>query len=110
MEDLDFAVKNMQPAEDRTMFGVWAARTLQARIALHEGTFRKYHGIEGAEDFLKVAEEASGDVLANGGFSLHSGSYQSLFNSQELKDNSEMILFANIRLRSPNSPHTMSSI
>lgn len=93
MEDLDFAVKNMLPAEDRTMFGVWAARTLQARIALHEGTFRKYHGIEGADDFLKVAEEASGDVLANGGFSLHSGSYQSLFNSQELKDNSEMILF-----------------
>lgn len=93
MEDLDFAVKNMQPAEDRTMFGVWAARTLQARIALHEGTFRKYHGIEGADDFLKVAEEASGDVLANGGFSLHSENYQSLFNSQELKDNSEMILF-----------------
>lgn len=28
MEDLDFAVKNMLPAEDRTMFGVWAARTL----------------------------------------------------------------------------------
>lgn len=92
MEDLDFAVKNMINQTNRTVYSKWVALALQARIALHEGTFRKYHGLEGGDEFLKIAENASTRIMKEGGFTLHPD-YTGLFNSKELKVNPEMILF-----------------
>ena len=55
IEDLDFAVTNL-PVE-RSVYRVtrWAALALKSRVCLFEGTFRKYHGSDGYESYLRLA-------------------------------------------------------
>lgn len=43
MADLDYAVHNMKDSYSTTVIYRNVALAIQARIALHEGTFRKYH-------------------------------------------------------------------
>ena len=44
MADLDYAVANMsENMGNRSVFSKWYALAMQARICLHEGTYRKYH-------------------------------------------------------------------
>lgn len=74
------------------------ALALKARICLHEGTFRKYHGIEGHEKFLNDAINATDKLIAGGNYSIHSTGnpetdYRSLFSTLDLKDNKEMIYY-----------------
>src|SRR5690606_31881723 len=49
----------------------WTALALKSRAALFEGTFRKYHGIEGAEAYLNLCVQASEELIDNGGYSLY---------------------------------------
>lgn len=44
----------------------WTALALKSRFCLFEGTFRKYHNIEGAEDFLKECVSASEALMTSG--------------------------------------------
>lgn len=76
---------------------------VQARIALHEGTFRKYHPelkLNDGDRFLKIAVEACQKIMDTKSYSLsttkESGlpAYQSLFCSTDLTQNPEMILVA----------------
>lgn len=96
MEDLDFAADNMLPnISDRTVVSQAAAIALQARIALHEGTFRKYHHLSDAEKYLTIAHDASKRLIDNAEafkLALHKD-YGEMFNSKELKGNSEAILY-----------------
>lgn len=78
IEDLDFAVTNLQNADDiksvektfRATKG--AALALKARACLFEGTFRKYHGksyeAEGGKSYQWYLEEAAkaADLLMSG--------------------------------------------
>ncbi|MDE6348767.1 MAG: RagB/SusD family nutrient uptake outer membrane protein [Bacteroides sp.] len=100
MADLDFAVKNMKPGASKTRIYRNVALALQARIALYEGTFRKYHtelGLDDADRFLQIAVSAA-EQLMDGTYSLSevkSGNleaYESLFCSLDLTTNPEMIL------------------
>lgn len=104
MEDLDFGTKNiMTDLENRTVYNRWYAYGLLARIALHEGTFRKYHtelGLENtADDFLKIAVTACEAVMANTtDFEIYDtdgpdDSYRNLFISTNLSKCKEIILF-----------------
>lgn len=79
----------------------WAALMLQARIALYEGSFRKYHpelGLEStANQFFEIAAAASKELMESGEFGIHkTGSIQSdyfdLFQSEVLAGNKEVIL------------------
>lgn len=84
MEDIDFAIANLP--EEQSVYRVtrWTARALKSRIALFEGTYRKYHGIDGYEEFLNACVSASEPFLT-GPYSIYtSGStpYQDLFTSQ----------------------------
>lgn len=101
MADLAFAVKNIKADETKTMFNKWSALAMQARIALHEGTFRKYHeelNLSNGDDFIKIAKQASWEIIEHGGFAISSesvegcGAYQSLFGNPNLLQNPEMIL------------------
>lgn len=101
MADLQFAVENIQPIDSRTRINRWAALALMARVALYEGTFRKYHtelNLQGtANTFLEKAVWATNEIMANGGFEITgSGAegYRNLFISGDLSGNKEMILFA----------------
>ena len=75
-----------------------AALALKARMCLFEGTFRRYHGIEGDTEFLQAAYDAAGELMKpEYGYSLFKGSkpsqaYHELFIQADYNDNPEVIL------------------
>ena len=82
MADLDFAVTHMKTTKSTTRIYRDAALAVQARIALHEGTFRKYHNLGDWEEMLKQSAAASLELIQKGGFSLYktgSTPYRDLF-------------------------------
>lgn len=97
---LDWAIENL-PAADKAVKGRInkdVALALKSRICLHEGTFRKYHNIDGAEKFLKEGMKASNQLITDNHYSIyntgHSESdYRTLFSTLDLKDNKEMIYY-----------------
>lgn len=103
MADLDFAVTHMKDTKSTTRIYRNAALAIQARIALHEGTFRKYHPeleLTDGDKFLKIAAEACWKIMDTQTYSLstvkESGLpvYQSLFCTTDLTQNPEMVLVA----------------
>ena len=79
-----------------------AALALKARMCLHEGTFRRYHSLEGDVKFLEQAYEAAGRLMGSEfNYSLFEGSgahnkpskaYYDLFIQANYDNNSEIIL------------------
>ena len=63
MEDVDFAIANLPEVQNVYRVPRWTARALKSRIALFEGTFRKYHGLDGYEEFLQACVNASEPFL-----------------------------------------------
>ncbi len=103
-EDYQFAMDHVQEDVPVGAVNRWTVMAYCSRNALYEGTFRKYHGELGlqstATTYLKLAEEVSQNLMDNGGFSIYTtgkpnSDYLSLFNSQDLTDNPEVI-FTNI--------------
>lgn len=100
-EDLDYAVANMKDGDSKTKIYKVIALAEQARIALNEGTFRKYHpelGLNDADRFLQIAADASEAIMNNYSYSIStapSGTmppYRALFSSLDLSGNGEVIL------------------
>lgn len=102
MADLDYAIAHVW--EDADRYGTidkWSALFLKSRIALHEGTFRKYHSelnlSETATFFLQESHEASRELMESGRFSLFStgdtaNDYYEFFAADAYFDNPEVIL------------------
>jgi len=104
LEDLDYAMANVRESVPTGTPNVWAVKAFTARVALYEGTYRKYHselGLEGSSaQLLEKAKNVAQDIMNSGLFSIfNSGNpesdYGSLFGSQNLLGNPEVIL-ANI--------------
>lgn len=99
MADLDFAVTTMKnESGSRTRWYKSGALAMQARIALSEGCWRKYHselGLNDADRFFRVAADACKAIMNTGNYELSTGegAYEALFNSQDLSSNKEMIIF-----------------
>ena len=101
MADLDFAYKNVRESVPVGTPGKWAVATLYTRAALYEGTYRKYHSelnLSGsANTFLQTAARVAGEIIAAKKFSIYNTNrpdqdYATLFASQDLTGNSEVIL------------------
>lgn len=101
MKDLDFAVKYMKDGKSKTKIYKVVALAEQARIALNEGTFRKYHpelGLTDYDKFLQLAVTATQAIMDNYDYAIStapSGTmppYRALFSSLNLSANSEVIL------------------
>ncbi|MBE8712639.1 RagB/SusD family nutrient uptake outer membrane protein [Sphingobacterium hungaricum] len=100
MEDLDFAVSNVRENVPTGTPGKWAVYLMQAKIALHEGTYQKYHqelNLQTSDQFLKTAESAAQEIINSAKFSIHNtgnpeNDYAALFESQDLTSNTEVIL------------------
>lgn len=78
MNDLDFAIENIDSSsndESRNYITKYVAAAFKSRIALFEGTFRKYHANYNLADsvswFLQEAADAASIVMDEGGFSLN---------------------------------------
>ncbi len=75
-----------------------AALALKARFCLFEGSFRRYHGLEGGDEYLKAAYDAAGELMKpDYGYFLFKGSspekaYYELFIQADYKSNPEIIL------------------
>ncbi len=96
VEDLDYAIANITATTDasHTTITKDVARAWKSRIALFEGTFRKYHAnglAQGlgntAGTWLQAAADAAQQVMDGGHFSLYTGggtdnSYRQLFSSE----------------------------
>jgi hypothetical protein len=103
-EDLEFARQYVDAAGDEDRAGAvnrWVVRAIMAQAALYEGTYRKYHAeLElqaTANQYLELAAEVAGEIIDDGGFALHEtgrpeSDYASLFISEDLEGNSEVIL------------------
>lgn len=103
MADLDYASANVSTnMGNRSIMSRWYALTTQARICLHEGTFRKYHDELNLQNtatrFLEKAVEAASKVMESGLFEIDKTggtdvAYQRLFTGYALDKSKEIILF-----------------
>ncbi len=94
LEDIDVAIENLPSGKDVFRVTKWTALALKSRIFLFEGTFRKYHGLQGWEDCLKESAAASLKFINESGYGIYkSGTtpYQNLFTLAD-SDRSEVIL------------------
>lgn len=75
MEDLDFAYEHITDAPgDGTTVNKWTTLGLKTRIALFEGTFRKYHQLNlptKPETFFQYAVDAGKILMETGPYRLH---------------------------------------
>jgi hypothetical protein len=101
MADLAYAVSAIREEVPVGAINRWAALMLQARIALHEGTYRRYHPeleMENtAERFLEIARDAALEIMNSGVFTIYntgdpSQDYYTLFSSADLSTHPEVIL------------------
>lgn len=87
LADLKKASDEMLPStHDVVRVTKWTALALTSRIALYEGTFRKYHGMSDADKYLKIAADAAKEFIVNSGYKIYkSGNtpYRDLFNSKD---------------------------
>ncbi|MCM1451847.1 MAG: RagB/SusD family nutrient uptake outer membrane protein [Clostridium sp.] len=94
MEDLDRAIDMLPTGKDAVHVTKWTALALKTRIALFEGTFRKYHGLSNAEKYLQAAADAGEAFISESPYKLYTAGsepYRDLFNSLSAKTD-EVIL------------------
>ena len=71
MADLDKAINMLPAAKDNAHVTKWTALALKSRVALYEGTFRKYHSMANAEKYLQLAVDAAESFINDGGYKLY---------------------------------------
>ena len=99
LEDLNFAVANINDVNSKITWSRSMAQAMKADICLYEGTFRKYRKAEdgqpaadaaGATRFLTECKTACSAIMDK--FTLNA-SYQGNYNSINLATNPEMIFY-----------------
>lgn len=107
LEDLNYAIANIRTVSSasRTEVTQDVVRAFKSRIALFEGTFRKYHasglanGLGGtANMWLTEAATAAQQVMDGGRHSLNTsggalGAYRTLFSSESAPTNETMLMY-----------------
>lgn len=107
LADMDKAVALLQPRASTVQGRIHkeAALLFQARIALYEGTWEKYHngtdfGVQNAnpERFFKKAAEASGQLINMGTHEIEESStsdecYWGLFNRKDYSNSTEIMMY-----------------
>lgn len=107
LEDLDYAIANIRTETDasHTTITKDVALAYKSRVALFEGTFRKYHagdlasGLSGTVGpLLQQAADAAQKVIDGKHFSLYTGggtdnSYRQLFNSETAPASETMLVY-----------------
>lgn len=100
MADLEFAAKYIKPISSRTRFNKYAALQELARIALYEGTYRKYHAelsaVSTADTYFNRAVTAAQSIMESDQFEITgsgAAGYRALFCSGDLSKNKEMIMY-----------------
>jgi len=92
LRDLQYAEANVKADGDgENTVNVHVVRALLSRFGLFEGTWRKYHGLSGAETYLNASAAAS-EKLIQSHPDLHA-SYDDLFNTENLSGMKGVLLY-----------------
>lgn len=116
LADLDYAIENLRDEKTVGKINKWAALALQSRVALFEGTFRKYHTElnlqESAEALLEKAAQASETLMTEGPYALSQGDpetvYLNLFSAQT--PNTDEFILARLYSMEVNKAHPLNQI
>lgn len=84
LADLNYAIDKGVTDKKLNEITKWTALALKSRFCLFEGTFRKYHAIDGSEKFLNECVSASEQLRASGKYQIDMGdgtdvAYRDLF-------------------------------
>src|SRR5690554_4013084 len=71
LADINYAVNNIPAEVSLNRVTKYTALIMKARLCLYEGTYRKYHNIEGHEKFLTEAIQASEELINSNAYSLY---------------------------------------
>ena len=63
LEDLQYAEKNIGTDDGKNTVNISVIQAFMSRFCLFEGTWRKYHGLNDADTYLKECKRASAEVL-----------------------------------------------
>ncbi|MGJ1321777.1 RagB/SusD family nutrient uptake outer membrane protein [Sphingobacterium faecium] len=93
-DDFKFVLENMRVDDGKGYVGRYTAAALISNWMLFEGTWEHYHNVDKtrAKKFLELAVEASQYVMNSGKYSFGSD-FKSLFASEDLTGNPEVIFF-----------------
>ncbi len=88
LADLDYAIEHLSSTKSDEKITKWTALALKSRVALFEGTFRKYHiefNLPDADKLLEQAADAANKVIEGKQYSIYNAagatSYGALFYS-----------------------------
>ena len=92
--DIDNAIKDGVTDKKINDISKWTSLALKSRFCLFEGTYRKYHNLEGAEKYLQECVSASEELMASGKYTIDGTggvnvAYRDLFvqpNTQDASD------------------------
>lgn len=92
LQNLKFAETHINPAGDgKNTINRSVVQALISRFGLFEGTWRKHHGLSGAEVYLKECVRASKEVMK--AYPMLHPNYEELFNSESLNGVPGIILY-----------------
>ncbi|MEK6476187.1 RagB/SusD family nutrient uptake outer membrane protein [Catalinimonas sp. 4WD22] len=107
LEDLTFAAENLPDdwgdGNAPGRLNRWAALLVKSRVALFEGTWRKYHGGANADMWLQEAADAALELMQNGPYSLYttgdpSMDYNAIHRMTDLSGNPEVLYWRRYEL------------
>src|SRR5690554_3628395 len=93
-DDLKFAMENVRLNDGEQNVNRYIVAGFASRLALNEGTWQKYYykNNERAKKFLELAVEAADMVIQSGRYDIVTD-YRTLFTSQDLKGNRDVLLY-----------------
>jgi len=74
MRDLDYAIQYLPTTKSKNKTSKWTALALKSRVALYEGTWRKYHpaaNVPDATHYLQLAAKTSMELITANVYGLH---------------------------------------
>lgn len=95
LADLTFAVASLRQKDQDNTINKDVALAFKARMALFEGTYRKYHtelSLPDADKYLLEAKTAAQSLILSASYALGSN-YQATYNSDNLAGNKEILLY-----------------
>lgn len=94
-EDFDYALKNVRQDDGLLFVNKDVVASLISRWMLFEGTWQKYHlsNTERSKKMLNFAVSAANTVMASSNKYAITGDYRSVFSSNDLRGNKEVIFY-----------------
>lgn len=94
MADFQYAMDSVRASDGNLQINKYVVAAMASRFMLREGTFLKYHNLDldMAEQCLTMAKAAAEMVMKSGKYAI-APSYKSLFVSDDLGGNTEVIMY-----------------